>query len=150
MNLKNNKSIVLEMNVENDTFDFPDTISDALIKGDTELHNLEEELNETLETVKLLTSECDKYDYTLSACSGALCGIIDVFLIGKPGESPLGNITDKWFANRTVDLSKDTFFLPGSIKLSSKVDLPTCLGPVTSKTGNVSLTFFTVSFTVLS
>lgn len=106
MNLKNNKSIVLEMNVENDTFDFPDTISDALIKGDTELHNLEEELNETLETVKLLTSECDKYDYTLSACSGALCGIIDVFLIGKPGESPLGNITDKWFANRTVDFAK--------------------------------------------
>lgn len=74
MNLKNNKSIVLEMNVENDTFDFPDTISDALIKGDTELHNLEEELNETLETVKLLTPECDKYDYTLSVCSGALCG----------------------------------------------------------------------------
>lgn len=106
MNLKNNKSIVLEMNVENDTFDFPDTISDALIKGDTELHNLEEELNETLETVKLLTPECDKYDYTLSVCSGALCGIIDVFLIGKPGESHLGNITDKWFANRTVDFAK--------------------------------------------
>lgn len=121
MNLKSNKSIVFEMNVENDTFDFPNTISDALIKGDTELHNLEEELNETLETVKLLTSECDKYDYTLSACSGAFCGIIDVFLIGKPGESPLGNITDKWFANRTVDFAKLCGYKGDNESLSSAI-----------------------------
>ena len=45
-----------------------------------------------LETIRLLTPECDKLDYILSASSGALCGIIDVFLVGKPGESPLGDI----------------------------------------------------------
>ncbi|MCQ2147917.1 MAG: hypothetical protein MJZ16_10415, partial [Bacteroidales bacterium] len=36
----------------------------------------------------------------------AICGIIDVFLVGKPGESPLGDITDKWFENRTRDFAK--------------------------------------------
>ena len=53
-----------------------------------------------------LTPECDKTDYILSACSGALCGVIDVFLVGKPGESPVGEITDMWFANRTEDFAR--------------------------------------------
>ena len=121
MNLKDNKAIVLDMNIENDRFHFPNTISDALVDADIELHNLEEQLNETLETVKLLTPECDKYDYMLSACSGALCGIIDVFLVGKPGESPLGDITDKWFANRTVDFAKLCGYKGDNESLSSAI-----------------------------
>ena len=56
--------------------------------------------------LKKLTPDCDKIDYILSASSGALCGVIDVFLVGKPGESPVGNITDKWFENRTKDFAK--------------------------------------------
>lgn len=55
---------------------------------------LDVQLNETLETIKNLTPNCDKYDYILSASSGALCGILDVFLVGKPGESSLGDMTD--------------------------------------------------------
>lgn len=47
-----------------------------------------------------------KLDYILFASLGALCGIMDVFLVGKPGKHPLGNITDKWFANRTIDFAK--------------------------------------------
>ena len=31
---------------------------------------------------------------------------MDVFLVGKPGESPIGKLTDKWFANRTMDFAK--------------------------------------------
>ena len=45
-------------------------------------------------------------DYILSATCGALCGVIDIFLVGKPGESPVGNITDKWFEERTKDFAK--------------------------------------------
>ena len=63
-------------------------------------------LDETIDSVDGLKPNCDKLDYALSACSGALCGLIDIFLIGKPGESPLGNITDKWFENRTCDFAK--------------------------------------------
>lgn len=104
--MENNKSILIELNVENDKYIFPTTISNALIDANKELSNLEEQLSETLETIDKLTPECDKYDYILSASSGALCGIIDIFLVGKPGTSRLGNITDKWFANRTVDFAK--------------------------------------------
>ena len=63
-------------------------------------------LDETIESVKALKPNCDAIDYSLAAGSGALCGLIDVFLVGKPGESPLGNITDKWFENRTCDFAK--------------------------------------------
>lgn len=104
--MENSKSILIELDVENDKYIFSTTISNALIDADKELCSLEEQLSETLETIKKLTPKCDKYDYILSASSGALCGIIDIFLVGKPGESPLGNITDKWFANRTVDFAK--------------------------------------------
>ena len=31
---------------------------------------------------------------------------MDIFLVGKPGESPIGNLTDKWFDNRTKDFAK--------------------------------------------
>ena len=119
--LKENKAVVLDLSVENDKFHFPTSISDALIDADNELHTLEEQLNETIETVKSLTPECDKYDYILSACSGALCGVIDVFLVGKPGESPLGEITDKWFANRTVDFAKLCGYKSENESLSSAI-----------------------------
>lgn len=63
-------------------------------------------MNETVDSIKVLKPNCDKMDYILAASSGALCGIIDIFLVGKPGESPLGNITDKWFDARTMDFAK--------------------------------------------
>lgn len=105
-NLEKNKALVLELNIDSDKYVFPNTISDALVEANDELYSIEEKLSETLETIKALTPECDKYDYILSASSGALCGIIDIFLVGKLGESPLGDITDKWFADRTVDFAK--------------------------------------------
>ena len=98
--MENNKAILLELDVDEGKYIFPNTISDALIDANDERLNLEEQLNETLDTIKALTPECDKYDYILAASSGALCGLIDVFLVGKPGESPLGEITDKWFADK--------------------------------------------------
>lgn len=101
-----NKAILLELNVENDRFIFPNTISEALFAANEDLCNLEDQLKETIDTIESLTPDCDKYDYILSASSGALCGIIDVFLVGKPGESPVGEITDKWFVDRTVDFAK--------------------------------------------
>ena len=93
--MENNKAVLFELNIENDRCIFPNTISDAIIDANKELKDLEDKLNETLETIRLLTPECDKLDYILSASSGALCGIMDVFLVGKPGESPLGDIIDK-------------------------------------------------------
>lgn len=39
-------------------------------------------------------SGCDKWDYIIAASCGTLSGFIDVFFVGMPGASKLGNITD--------------------------------------------------------
>ena len=70
--LTNDKVVLLEMNIENNKCVFPSTISDALIDANNERIKLEEQLNETLDTIKDLTPECDKYDYILAPVRG-LC-----------------------------------------------------------------------------
>ena len=97
-----NKDILLNLSVEDGGFDFSTSIADAMAKAETELVVL----NETVDSIKGLKPDCDKLDYILATSSGALCGIIDIFLVGKPGESRLGNITDKWFVARTIDFAK--------------------------------------------
>ena len=96
------KDVLLELSVEDDSFEFSTSIADAMAKAETELAIL----NETIDSIKELNPNCDKLDYILAASSGALSGIIDIFLVGKPGESPLGDITDKWFYDRTMDFAK--------------------------------------------
>lgn len=43
----------------------------------------------------LKKDKCDKYDYLAAVGCGALGGIIDIFLVGAPGDSKLGQWTDK-------------------------------------------------------
>lgn len=93
---------ILELNVADDGFSFTSSIETARIAAEIELAKL----NETIQSVDSLKPECDKLDYALAASSGALCGLIDIFLIGKPGESPAGDVTDQWFAERTLDFAK--------------------------------------------
>ena len=103
----NNSGIAfIELTAAENHFEFANSISTALSTAEAELSELEDKIAETEETLKSLTPECDKTDYILAASSGALCGIMDIFLVGKPGESPVGDITDKWFANRTKDFAK--------------------------------------------
>lgn len=44
--------------------------------------------------VILRRDKCDKYDYLAAACCGAVGGLTDVFFVGGPGNSVLGNWTD--------------------------------------------------------
>ncbi len=99
---KVNSDIFLNMNIADNSFEFSTSIVDAVVQAEIEIT----ELDETIESIKELKPTCDKLDYVLAASSGALCGILDIFLVGKPGESPLGDITDEWFANRTKDFAK--------------------------------------------
>lgn len=96
------KDMILDLNIDDNGFSFSTSIADALEQAELELVAL----NETIDSIKELKPNCDKLDYILAASSGALCGVIDIFLVGKPGEYPLGNITDKWFANRTMAFAK--------------------------------------------
>lgn len=96
------KQLLLDLNITENDFEFATSITTALNQAELELQNIDE----SIDSIKVLRHECDKLDYVLVASSGALCGIIDIFLVGKPGESPIGDITDKWFADRTKDFSK--------------------------------------------
>lgn len=100
------KKMLIELSVQEDHFEFASSIDTALAIAENEYNVLNDQIKESLETIKKLTPECDKSDYVLSATCGALCGVIDIFLVGKTGESPVGNITDKWFEERTKDFAK--------------------------------------------
>ena len=39
-------------------------------------------------------ANCDKYDYLIAGTCGVIGGLIDVFLVGAPGEGLLGKVTD--------------------------------------------------------
>lgn len=96
------KDIFLDFSVKDDGFEFSTSIADAMAKAEAEIIVL----NETVDSIKGLKPDCDKLDYILAASSGALCGIIDIFVVGTPGESSIGDITDNWFAARTMDFAK--------------------------------------------
>lgn len=55
------------------------------------------ELQESREQCVTLLQEkttCDKYDYLVAAGCGVIGGLVDIFFVGAPGASPLGNWTD--------------------------------------------------------
>lgn len=95
-------SIVLDLDIAESGYGFSSSIASAEQAALLEIQTL----NETIESVQAVKPDCDKLDYALAACSGALCGMIDIFLVGKPGESVLGKITDNWVYDRVVDFAK--------------------------------------------
>lgn len=101
-NAEGTKQIILGMSVADDGFDFTSSIEAAFISAETQIQSLKE----TISSIESLRPNCDRLDYALAASSGILCGLIDIILVGKPGESPVGNVTDDWFANRTTDFAK--------------------------------------------
>ena len=111
-------NILLEINDKDNSFDYTTNINSAISQAELDIITIDE----TIESIKSLKPDCDKTDYALAASSGALCGIIDIFLVGKPGESPLGDITDKWFAKRTIGFAKMLGWQPeGEGKLENAI-----------------------------
>lgn len=98
--------MLLELGINEDGYEFASDIKTALSTAESELDIVSTKLEESISSVKKLTPECDKTDYILASCSGGVCGIMDVFLVGKTGESPIGDVTDKWFSNRTEDFAR--------------------------------------------
>ena len=52
------------------------------------------------------TYKLDALDWAISAVSGVICGLIDVFFVGKPGESKLGDWTDKATDKLVMNIAK--------------------------------------------
>ena len=99
---KNNSSIIYEINVQENLINFNSYIEEALNNAQYELIKIEE----TKESINEIKPNCDKLDYALAVSTGTICGIFDIFLLGKPGETLIGNITDGWFENKTKDFAR--------------------------------------------
>lgn len=63
---------------------------------------------------KLLKNKdkCDKYDYLAAVACGAIGGLIDIFLVGAPKSSTLGNWTDKQIDNAAMGFAKTSGWNP--------------------------------------
>ncbi|WP_461198836.1 hypothetical protein [Enterococcus sp. N249-2] len=97
-----NRNLVLEYSESPNKFSFNSTIEEARQEALKEF----DQIRENLDTLQKLTVDCDKVDYALAISSGAICGILDIFLIGQPNDSKLLNITDIWVENRMKDFAK--------------------------------------------
>lgn len=53
-----------------------------------------------------INDKCDKYDYLIAVACGALGGMIDIFLVGAPGDSKLVNWTDTQVDNAVKGFAK--------------------------------------------
>lgn len=50
--------------------------------------------------------KCDKYDYLVAVACGAIGGLVDIFLVGAPGDSKLGIWTDQQVDNAVKGFAK--------------------------------------------
>ena len=78
-------------------------------------------LQNTEENRKLLLQEdkCDKYDYLAAVACGAIGGIVDIFLVGAPGDSVLGKWTDAQVDKAVMSFAKLSGWSPKEAKQNS-------------------------------
>lgn len=63
--------------------------------------------------------KCDKYDYLIAVGCGAIAGMIDIFLVGAPGESVLGKWTDSQVDKVVMTFAKTCGWTPREGKENS-------------------------------
>ena len=62
--------------------------------------------NKENRTLLMEQDKCDKYDYIAAIACGAIGGMIDIFLVGSPGNSKLESWTDKQVDNAVMGFAK--------------------------------------------
>lgn len=77
-------------------------LEQALFKAEIEKELIDENYSQYEDIKNELKAECDPIDYSAAASTGVLCGILDIFLVGTPGKSPLGDKSDS-FISKAVD-----------------------------------------------
>lgn len=64
--------------------------------------------------------KCDKYDYLIAVGCGAVAGLVDIFLVGAPGDSKLQKWTDTQVDNTVMAFAKLCGWSPREGKENSK------------------------------
>ena len=74
---------------------------------ETVVDNLDNILSENRDAKTLFYHDkCDKYDYLIAAGCGAIAGIIDIFIVGAPGNSSLATWTDGQVDKAVMNFSR--------------------------------------------
>lgn len=58
------------------------------------------------------SDKCDKYDYLTAVACGAIGGVVDIFLVGAPGDSVLGKWTDEQTDKAVINFAKKMGWKP--------------------------------------
>lgn len=88
-------------------------LDDLISQSQLRAEELRASIVETDSAIDEKTPIADKLDYALAASCGVLTGLIDIFLVGKPGESPLGEWTDKQFDEAVKKFARFSGWNPG-------------------------------------
>lgn len=65
------------------------------------------------------SDRCDKYDYLAAVACGVIGGMVDIFLVGAPGDSTLGKWTDTQVDNAVKSFAKLSGWSPRADKTDS-------------------------------
>ncbi len=60
----------------------------------------------------LKRNKCDKYDVSIALACGVIAGLVDSFFVGMPGNSKLGNLTDKMADDLVIKFAKKLGWKP--------------------------------------
>lgn len=69
--------------------------------------------------------DCDKYDYLAAVACGAIGGMVDIFLVGTPGDSVLGKWTDAQTDKAVISFAKKMGWKP---KTSNENNVNSAIG----------------------
>lgn len=100
------KIVTYEIDIRSNSSHVKSAISEAILSANLEKEELQDRISDTTNKIKNLTPECDKVDYALAASSGVLCGLLDIFLVAKPGQSLFTDITDSWYKDKVSKFAK--------------------------------------------
>ncbi len=86
-----------DIDISEDEMHYSSFIDNALLEAEIERAEINDKFQEFAERMSFVTPDCDKLDYALAACSGTLCGILDIFCVGlDPNASIIGKKVDEW------------------------------------------------------
>lgn len=75
--------------------------------------------NKENQQLLIKNDKCDKYDYLAAVACGAIGGMIDIFLVGAPGDSKLGTWTDKQIDNAVMEFARAMEWKPTSANVNN-------------------------------
>jgi len=87
--------------------------------------------------------KCDKFDYLVAVACGVIGGMIDIFLVGSPGDSVLGKWTDKQVDSTVMAFAKKMGWSP---KVGNENNVRSAIGYLENGSSRTGFSGFKVNY----